>query len=202
VIIPGMPLSVNMEEVIASSFKDFHTKGFDYICLSRSDDLTVKLYLMDGVVTRASEVVNPHDHRYAFETFCLSGKVTNYEFVPGQRGKLYERFDYLTPLNGGAGFSHAGQVRLERDAGTPYLPGESYRMEAAQLHTIRVHGGQTALLLLQHRDVVPVGQPTQTFCLDREPPSLSGLYQRFTADEVIDRLRKLEKVSGIKIAVD
>lgn len=66
---------MNMEEVIANSFKDFHSKGLDYICLRRSPVLTTKLYFFDGDVSKLPEVVNPHDHRYDFSTVCLSGCV-------------------------------------------------------------------------------------------------------------------------------
>lgn len=55
---------------------------------------------------------------------------------------------------------------------------------------------ETALLLEQYEDALPVGVPTSTFTLDKEPPSLTGLYEKFTADEVLARL-ELAKRLGV-----
>lgn len=35
-----------MEQVIENSFFDYHVKGFNYICLKRSEAHTIKLYFM------------------------------------------------------------------------------------------------------------------------------------------------------------
>ena len=66
-LLPIVP-SVSMEEVLANSFRDFHAKGLDYVCLKRRPSETVKLYFFDGDVSKLPEVVNPHDHRYDFST--------------------------------------------------------------------------------------------------------------------------------------
>jgi hypothetical protein len=59
-----------------------------------------------------------------------------------------------------------------------YAARDSYTLFAEEFHTIRVEGGETALLLQQFRDRVPLDEPTRVFSCDREPPSLSGLYSR------------------------
>lgn len=78
---------IPMDYVIANSFKDYHVKGFDYICLQRSPRETVKLYFFDGDVSKMPEVVNPHDHRYDFDTVCLSGAV---EYLVSSQQKTRE----------------------------------------------------------------------------------------------------------------
>jgi hypothetical protein len=199
--------SLELEEVMAHSFKDFHVKGFDYLCLRRSPEKTVKLYLFEGDVSRAAEVVNPHDHRYDFDTLCLAGSVRNHRFCRLDRPPIfenetaYEVFAYRTPLNGGNGFTHIGREALGKHGAYTYAAGQSYRLRAEDLHTIEVAGNETMLVLTQYHDVVPLDQPTVTFTTGKEPPSLSGLYSRMTADDVLDRLRKVERVTSLRFPI-
>jgi hypothetical protein len=51
------------------------------------------------------------------------------------------------------------------------------------------------LLLQQYGDVLAIDEPTHTFASarhGREPPSLSGLYDKHTPDQITHRLRMLE----------
>lgn len=191
-----------MELVIANSFKDFHARGLDYLCLSRSPKFTRKIYLFQGDASRAPEVVNPHDHRYPFVTRCLSGGVTNFEYARCLRGApdamTYQRFDYRTPLNVGNGFTWAEEAHLcmMRAMHYPAGPGAYYFSRVGDIHTIKVTGNETVLELEQFDDELPIGQPTSTYCRDREPPSLSGLYSRFAPDEIISRMKRLEALTG------
>lgn len=198
-------MSFNIYDIIDNSYKDFHTKGLDYICLYRSEDITIKIYLMEGVVSQLAEVVNPHDHRYIFDSCCLAGRMTNHKFSEienkSDKGKLYETFDYMTPLNGGSGFTHTGQTRLIRENSIDYNQYQTYRMKPTELHTIQVYGEQTALLLYQYKDEIALDKPTKTYCLNSEPPSLSGLYSRFTKDQILQSIKKLERVARINIKI-
>lgn len=183
---------LNMDEVIANSFKDYHTKGFDYICLKRTPTLTEKVYFFDGNVSALPEVVNPHDHRYDFGTICLAGEVENIWYREGQ-GKPYQTFDYRTPLNGGDGFHWSGETLLAEQARMKCGAGSAYVMSFFELHTIRMVQPETVLFLTQWEDKVRPGRSTRTFTQDREPPSLSGLYSKPTADDVIAKLSRLSE---------
>lgn len=188
-------MGLNLEHVLAHSYRDFHVRGFDYLCLRRSAAMTEKVYFFDGDVAEAPEVVIPHDHRYGFWTDCLAGEVTNREFIElfGKRyrddGVPYERFDYLTPLNGGAGFTWSREAWLFRSAETRYAPGEGYSMRHDRLHTIAVQP-DTVLRLYQFADILPVGVPTAAYrpCGERQGPSLDGLYRPMDADHALKRI--------------
>lgn len=177
--------------IIANSFKDYHVKGFDYLCLLRTPQVTDKFYFFGDDIAELPEVVHPHDHRYDFHTFVLAGEMTNSVFVEHPHGHPYECFDYRTPLNGGNGFTWRREAKLRRAVEIRYTPGESYEMGANELHTIRILQPGTVLRVLQYADRVPIDQPTRTFTSSKEPISLAGLYSRFTADEVTDRLATL-----------
>lgn len=194
--------SVNLDEVLANSYRDFHVKGFDYLCLKRTPTETIKAYFFDGDVAHLPEVVIPHDHRYAFSTKVLAGQSRNRRYLRGLRGladaRPFEAFNYLTPLNGGDGFSWSHTDWLMEVEDTPYLVGETYDQRADEIHTIQITGQGTILLLKQGADVVPVGCPTRAYRPDgmREAPSLDGLYRPMTADHALDRLATLAVVAG------
>lgn len=185
--------TLDIDEVIEASFFDFHVKGFDYICMHRSPERTIKLYFFDGDVTLLPEVVTPHDHRYAFTTKVVCGAVANRTYTTNRRHaarawRPFQRFDYRTPLNGGDGFTWRATEELGLWRSDLYFADEQYGMEASQIHTIEICAPETALLLVQYEDEVPLDRPTSTWCAGKEPPSLSGLYRKPTADEVRAKL--------------
>ena len=112
----------------------------------------------------------------------------------------FQKFEYRTPLNGGNGFTHIGEETLiERYSTTLQMNASrggphgqpSYSMSYNQIHTIKIRRSDTVLLLEQGEDQISIAQPTYTYTQDTEPPSLTGLYDKFTADELIDKLTKL-----------
>lgn len=180
-----------LNEIIENSFKNFHTKGFDYICLKRSEEHTRKAYFFDGDVAKLPDVVNPHDHRYNFTTTVVSGTMSNSHYEISDAGIVYNEFAWNTPLNGGDGFSWVGETRLLETKRIVYANKDRmrmYDMNADEFHTIHVHSDQAIIILDQYEDIVPIGKPTRTFMQEKKAPNLDGLYEKFTADEVIHRL--------------
>jgi len=194
--IVGIPFDI--DTIVSNSYKDFHAKGVDYICVRRSPSLTVKLYFFDGDASKTGEVVYPHDHRYAFDTLVLVGAIENVRYATDRRraagdrvGPLvYNEFEYRTPLNGGNGFTFRRQRVLAETSRDRYDQGEVYSQFPSEIHTIRIAEDRTVLFLRQYADEVPVDAPTRTFARGAEP-KLDGLYSRFTPDEVITRLERV-----------
>lgn len=198
----------SIEEICRHSFRDFHVKGFDYLCLHRSEQVTVKAYFFDGPTVGSPEVVMPHNHRYGFTTTVLAGGLLNREWsvVDGARMAMRERhtrvfqeFDYLTPLLGGDGFTWRREVLLAENllsSARMYRRGETYLSQPSDVHTLgRIEPG-TVIVLTQLEDVVPVGVPTQAYRsgLGHEGPSLDGLYSRMPVDHALRRLAQLERL--------
>lgn len=193
--------AISMEEVLANSYKNFHSKGLDYICLFRSEGFTQKLYFFDGDVSALPEVVNPHDHRYDFKTWCLSGEVENVLYGPPQidlqiRPTRFTLFQYRSPLLRGRlkGFSNPQPSELiERTRNTygPKWTSQSYNSSYRDIHTIAIKRPETVLLINQGEDQVDLLEPTRTWVRGDEAPSLDDLYEKITADEVIAKLTNL-----------
>lgn len=184
-----------IEEIAQNSFRDFHAKGLDYLCLKRSPSITMKAYFFEGDASLAPEVINPHDHRYEFFTMCLSGCVANSTWKPDAIGKVFQQFSYLTPLNGGDGFTWERETRLRQASRRSYERRNGYHSARSTIHTITIEKPDTVLLLKQFADVVPVGVPTSTFTRDKEPPSLKGLYREMDHDTVRKRIAQLQAIS-------
>jgi hypothetical protein len=213
-MMPQTTMFASMEEMLANSFKDYHVRGFDYICLRRDPEgETSKLYFFDGDVSKLPEVVTPHDHRYHFDTTCLSGRLRNTKFVEirtdSDMSRLinseimepFNRFRYSTPLNGGDGFTWAEEVYLADTESTSYQRGQTYHHRAEEIHTIRIEEPGTILMLSQHPDVVQTNVPTSAYFRDAAAPSLDGLYSRFNADGILKRLEQLHRATGVKVEV-
>lgn len=186
-----------VQEVLANSYKNFHAKGLDYVCLARTPLVTVKVYLLDGDATKVPEVVNPHDHRYRFRTEVLRGEMADFRYHRSRdRGPTYQLFDYRTPLNGGDGFTYVGDERLEQSTITRLYERETLESRPQHIHTISMRSDQCALLLHQYADEVPVDQPTRCWVRKGNPsPDTSGLYEKFTEDEIVARLRLIEELT-------
>lgn len=186
----------DLEVIQANSYKDFHAKGLDYICVRRSPSLTEKVYFLNGDVTKLPEVVNPHDHRYDFNTTVLAGAYVDHVYRPHLLyGDVYQLFDYMTPLNGGNGFTWRGEMRLMKTR-SELVEKHSLTSRAADtIHTIQMMENQTVLLLRQYADKVPLSFPTKTYVPKGEPkPDTSGLYTQFSLDEIRSRLGVIENL--------
>lgn len=191
-----------LADIQSNSFKDFHCKGLDYICLSRNTNQTIKYYFFEQGRT---QVVMPHNHRYDFITEVKAGRLINHTYAtqPMIRspegeinliGDVYEEFAYYTPLNRGSGFNHVGQARLKEIHKRRYEKGQRCPSPFGSIHTISVFPG-TVLKLTQERDLLPTTDPTRAFSKDGNArPNTSGLYRRFHTDEIISRLRHIEQL--------
>lgn len=131
----------------------------------------------------------------------LSGSAENVGFIEDPRGEVFQAFDYRTPLNDGNGFTWFGERRLLELNRRRYDRGGAYHLRGEQLHTIRIAGPETILMLAQHADKLPMDVPTTTYTRDREPPSLSGLYSRFKPDEIRARLDQLAAVADLHTVI-
>jgi hypothetical protein len=186
-----------MDEMIANSYKNFHAKGFNYICLHRSDKHTLKVYILDGDITKVPEVINPHDHRYSFRTEVLAGGMCDHQYHPNKYGIEYERYNYFTPLNGGKGFEEdCVQVLLKHSVKKMDRPGDFLYSPYDRIHTISMLKDQTMLLVDQEEDVLRLDEPTSCWVRTGHPkPDTSGLYEKFTPGQIKEQLKLIESKS-------
>lgn len=180
-----------LDKIAANSFRNFHAKGLDYLCLHRSPELTIKAYFYEAGQDSAPELVCPHDHRYPFSTHVLAGRSGHIRYRERLLGEpTHELFQWRTPLNGGDGFTWHHEARLETVSHDRFASGSSYWCDHDEIHTITINRADTVLLLYQHADTVAIGQATSTYApLGSAAPSTSGLYDQMPLNVAEDRLR-------------
>lgn len=183
------------EEACANSYCDYHAKGFDYFCLDRNVlGKTLKLYFASE---NGRQLVHPHDHRYDFNTLCLSGALMEARFERGLvqgADRTYHEFTFDTPLLKGDGFEYAGLAHLNCVSTIIHRKGSRWTNKAEETHTLTIGMPDTVLALVQYPDKVNVGVPTSTYLpalRDEEPPpppSLTGLYNEMKPDRARELL--------------
>lgn len=201
--------ALDIDHVVDNSYKNFHVKNIDYICLNRTPEDTVKLYFFEDAAAETPEVVNPHWHRYDFWTTAITGGVENIRYrqsteqdIDDGNYDVYNVFDYRTPLLGGNGFTFSTGDSLtirDRFDSTRWDNSDSYFMRFDEIHTINILKPETCLMLHQYRDMVPDYIPTQTYSKMNDPdPTIAddGLYDRFTSDEIVAKLKWLNEKVG------
>jgi hypothetical protein len=131
----------------------------DYLCLHRSDKLTVKLYFIDParLTARAGDaLLVPHSHRYAFESTVLAGSLTHCVFYEEDEGERHhDKFAYKPEGRTRVGL---GAHRLRLDSaithGADVLP--SYWVDTDAIHTLIVPQEPVLLGLVQFADTAPI----------------------------------------------
>lgn len=181
-----------------NSFRNFHAKGVDYLCLHRTPELTVKLYCFDPetLVCGGPDdlVVNPHSHGYNFSTYVLQGSVTNIEYAQSldKMHTAWHETKYRSRLKGAAALTYGGVKWLAISRLSTYWAGEHYEFDHDQIHSIRVSPIMpTVLLLFQHAD-----QPkdhTLLYTQTRKLPEFAGLYTPWTEEAIVTALDAVTK---------
>jgi hypothetical protein len=137
------------------SIVNHHVAGMDYLCLHRSDKLTVKLYFIDPAFMRqqvpGTYLVTPHTHRYAFESTVLAGNLIHARFKEVY-GDTYDRFEYAPETRAK---TDIGAIGLETTDLELHNPGSNYWCGTSDIHTLVVPQSAVLLGLVQFGDTVP-----------------------------------------------
>jgi hypothetical protein len=195
-LLTGLLADADPTECAAHSFDHYHVHGLRYINLLRSPALTAKLYIMRPGETRPDfgvNLVHPHNHAYAFDTWVLCGQMTNVIFKQSDNGREFYHKRYTYNANAPR-FDNAGVCRLDVDRTRTLTAGESYHLSTDQIHTIAAPSDAlTVLFLLQYRDVL---HSTDLFMTAPGPPRMAGLYQPVDDSVVARELAFVRVVLG------
>lgn len=197
-LIKSLYEEANIKDIQSNSFKNFHAVGLNYICLFRSPNLTIKIYIIrpgESAPNKDGYIVCPHSHRYNFQTLVLAGKISNVVFKEFSYGEThmyppYYKFKYVTPLdNGPATSSFVGPATLIIDYKQQLDSGGSYFFPVPKIHSLKIqHDKYTALLLHQYKDTET---ETELFTNSPQLPSYDELYQKFSEEEIYYLMEEL-----------
>ncbi|MFM0095604.1 hypothetical protein PQQ87_08325 [Paraburkholderia nemoris] len=148
-----MLAEMDMEKMTQHSMLNHIIDGMHYLCLHRSSDVTLKLYLIEHQTNDFSGyLLHPHNHRYAFDTVVLAGGLEEIKFHEC-KGDEWDRHKYITEQRR---FDLVGNVDLIGEAKL-YREGDHYFNDVTDIHTLRVVEGAGPVLLglMQFKDVAP-----------------------------------------------
>lgn len=174
------------------SYTDFHAPGVNYLCLSRTPRLTIKLYELPP--TDGKQIVSPHNHAYNFDSVLLDGCVSNityYELEEDDRESydqiVYKR-TFRSKLNCGSGFATESiKCRIALRRGQAYMyKYDHYYTSTEDIHTLIVRE-PSLLFISQYEDIKT---ETSVYTNTPESPSLEGLYKKMTKEKAYQLLTK------------
>lgn len=156
------------------SVLNHHANGMDYLCLHRTPELTVKVYLIEKPENANDGfLVNPHTHRYDFGTVVLAGALEHVRVdvaEPRETGLKYDRYIYEPGAAPQLRDCVSLRWRPER-----HSVKDTYWVNTREIHTLRMLGADPApvvLGLIQLSDTRQTSRlylrPTSTF---RRPDS-------------------------------
>jgi hypothetical protein len=192
-------LDLNPQTVAEHSSFNHHVHGMDYLCLHRSDKLTVKLYFIDParLTARAGEaLLVPHTHRYAFESTVLAGSLTHLLFeerLPTDGNVIEcERWTYQPEgrIRTGGMAKHIRQwnIQTHRSHHSP-----SYWVDTEMIHTLIVPQEPVLLGLVQFADTAPTSNvyirkgSEMKFVESQTPTPIGAWNMRNKALEMMER---------------
>jgi hypothetical protein len=80
----------NFPRLLEQSVKDFHFRGFNYVCLQFEPFQTVRLYVLDPEQPVDVSQTSVHNHLYDSQLLCLLGYLRNTVYrVDDERGERY-----------------------------------------------------------------------------------------------------------------
>ncbi|MFD1558334.1 hypothetical protein ACFSHT_22335 [Paraburkholderia silviterrae] len=150
-------LELDPVEMRLHSVRNHHVNGLDYLCLHRSDKMTVKLYFIDPETiprTPGEFLVTPHTHRYAFESTVLSGCIYHLRFEECE-GNYWHRSRYVPEIRACEFESDTGLRVVDKEI---HEVGSEYWVDVSEIHTLIASSRPTLLGLVQYSDTRSTSQ--------------------------------------------
>lgn len=179
--------AVNIEHAQEFSYKGLHVEAIDYVCLFRSEHLTVKAYFFDHGSN--GEMIVPHTHRYSFDTRIVTGQLTENRYAVINWGEYNTgKWVWRTPIDGGTGMSPAGLDSIRCFSRKTYEAGGNYHNRAhIDIHALSDVQPGTIAILTQFQDV----GASETLAWSPEAP-VERPYIRMDRADIEYRLHQLQ----------
>lgn len=177
-----------LDEVASRSYA--HPNGFRKLVIALARDgtrLRVHHWPQGDV-----ETSNVHNHRWAFASAIVAGRVRSALLAIGEEGETVERYRFEPSHPGGRyTLSPAGTGTLAITSVADYGPGSTYAISAEQLHRVRAEPNTLSLVLSgpSERDHTDVFRPSGLHQQSRDLPLLSPREVRESLELLARELR-------------
>lgn len=138
------------------------------------------------------EPSNVHNHRWAFASAIVAGRVNSALFTIGEQGEAVERYRFEPSHAGGRyTLSATGRGLISTTGIAEFSPGSTYAIRAEQLHQVRADPDTLSLVLSgpPERDHTDVFRPATLRPQSRDLPLLSLQEVRESLELLADELQ-------------
>lgn len=180
--------SASLDDVASRSYA--HPNGFRKLVIALAEDGT-KLRVHRWPQGDA-ETSNVHNHRWAFASAIVAGRVRSALLAIGEKGETVERYRFEPSHPGGRyTLSPAGTGALSTTSVAEFGPGSTYALSAEQLHRVRADPNTLSLVLSgpSERDHTDVFRPAALHPQPRDLPLLSSQEVRESLELLAKQLR-------------
>lgn len=185
----GIADAINWEHAKEFSYREHVAQGLDYLCLFRSEQLTIKAYFWDdGCIPK---FVVPHNHRYDFDSRLVCGSLREIKYMEhADFGERINRYKYDCIVDGGRGFFGPVLVNLVELSNRSYGPRDAWSNKAhVDIHTLAAIEPGTILLQTQYADKPPM----RTLAWAHEIPNTDNVYRPMDEERIEMRVSQLQE---------
>lgn len=158
-LIENLLLQADSKVLAQHSRMDHHAVGMHYLCLHRSDALTVKIYHITEQAqnNNSGYLIHPHNHRYMFDTVVLDGFINHKKFgIMSNKARPNCGHFETRLISGEEGFrmfkkSDVALIPTSTRFHTTAEQHRHYRVMPSDIHTLEVVG-ECVLGLIQYAD--------------------------------------------------
>jgi hypothetical protein len=124
-----------------------HVDGMNYICLLRTDELTIKIYMMGRPENPNNGfLVNPHSHRYPFDSTVLCGELEHIRFhktsTTFKGVKVWSEYQYSPETRE---IVNMGEAQFFMSS-VYHTEGGSYFVKSDEIHTLRFNDDKPVII--------------------------------------------------------
>lgn len=192
-------LATRPQDILRKSLKNCHVQGMDSIMFDDTPGARIRMFVANenhllwenDLSTGQSLSIAIHPHHCDVRFVCLKGVFCNI-FCEKKPGVVFEKYLYQSKiLSGKSGFSKMGERCAMRCNFHAMGIGETYDMEADDLHTVLVQKGQTAAWMVYEGAENPNYKPVCYSNRDLSNFDASKLYQPMTYQYLYETLGKV-----------
>lgn len=141
----------DLRELANNSVFNHHTNGMIYLCLKRSERETFKIYYCNNVGNpNGGYLVNPHNHRYEFNSTILKGELHHLRFKESnQHGEFVTKNKYNWQTKQ---LEELGKTCLYPYRDDHCIENSTYWVSTNEIHTLKLLTPVVIIGLTQYED--------------------------------------------------
>ena len=195
-------MEVSLSNMLKNSYKHYHARGVNYLCLQNTWRLRLKAYFFDQPSDPAG-VVSPHDHRYSFTNHVLTGAVKDTLYTASKYGEQFFEYSWRSPLSRAdltPLYSPVAPTKLVLYHADVVAEGLSYQRGRGEIHSLQILEPRT-IIVQEEKKTPSAPLRSRVFMRTEKFPTLEGLYEKFEPGEIVRLVGELNDRAGMSLSL-